>query len=349
MNILNAGRKVYSLNPWDSFSFNIQRFKDLNLEALGVFDFDETLFPWITGKYREEWNEHSLNENQEAIKAVYGRMVCIGATGIDWNSAREASSLLKGYPPFDFVSTGNGVELRVNFYSEENAQWMDKNRLVQSEPLWNQFMENCGWIDSKFLEVVQEKLQSLKFRKLKKGEALPTLAYKHQTILKREKAPPAFAVFSSGEPAIYLVKDSRYKDSDYITLEKEIIEAVKEQYEIETNSQINPRISNHGYYDYLFFSPVSEIEINKAVVFDAVLNAMPKEKKKHLKVLIAAGDTKNDRHLYETEIDGIPVCSIRSGNALEEDKTLSAHPRLFTTPEGNISLGIRQIFETIDK
>jgi hypothetical protein len=278
MNILTPARKIQNLYPWSDLTLTIPR----DVDTIAVFDADETLYPWSRGKYREEYNKQFLTNNQTVLKELYGRTIIAVATGIDWGSFVESGELLKDFPPFDFVSTGNGLELRFNSDSTPNAEWVKEYKDSTAEQMWNDFINSHRWDKDLFFKVAEEELKKIGFRELSPFEERPKQAYSHQKTLRHNTFLDITAVFSRGETAIYLL---RKESADYRQLRDQIMSRIIDSYANEKKVRLKHNIFNHGLYDYLFFLPETEINIDKSIVFDAILNSLPKKTKGNIRAL----------------------------------------------------------------
>lgn len=332
------------------------RFLSNKLEIIALADLDDTLIPWT--KFRKSVNKKFLSDNQSAFKEAYGRTLIGAVTGLDFRSVKEIKDLLNGFPPFDFLSTDNGMV----FYSNNDnqcssfGQWVAKTEPEDFDKEWEDFIKgNTGWDRKQFFSILTDKLGEDGFKKLLPREKTPDLAYPHCKVYKRADLFNSFAVFSEGESAIYMLMNPKVNLDLRENEARSFAEAVRERYKSESKKEIKFNISDHGNYLYIFFSPVGNIQISKASVFPLIVNKLPKNKLKEVKAAVGFGDSKNDDHLKVKEVRlplekpfSIPVYSIHSGDSLKNDKEYSEHPRIFYAQQGNIGRTFINVMRMVD-
>lgn len=319
-------------------------------------DLDDTLIPWV--KFRKSWNEDFLRGNQFAFTEASNKAIIGAVTGLDFMSVREIKDLLKGFPPFDFLSTDNGkiVYLNENDISPF-GKWVAKVKPEEYDKGWEAYIkENTGWDRDLLFSVLERALQDEFFAEIESDGIKPDLAYSHCKIYKREDIFNSFAVFSKGESAVYMIMNPEVNIHLRETEMKKFGEIIKEKYKDISGKEIKFNISNHGNYFYMFFAPVGKIQIDKASIFDLIVSRLPKDKLKDLKAGIALGDSQNDKHLRVQNINlpldeilNVPVYAIHSGDLLKDDEEFSKHPFRFFTEGGNIGRTLTNVLNKVDE
>ena len=316
-------------------------------------DLDHSFIPWGENAYRnKEKVNKCLQSNHQAFEEVKGRAVVAGLTGIDYDSVLEINDLL---PMLDILATNNGLEVRVNNNSEPSKKWLAKNRKLNANPDWESFIKNKGgWDKNLFIKALNIALNNLGYVvEITDESHRPKIAYPHHAVRKSYYNNET-VMYSSGESAVYLLKEADGSSSDYkLSGETLAMRVIGTYNEISRGHKVQFKISEHDTYFYIFFSPSNEITINKASAFEASLHFLSEEIKDRIKFGIGIGDSDNDGCLGKlTEITlpskipkMIPFYFIVSGrnSSLLQDPKIKHHPRLFIAEkEGDIGPKFRE-------
>ena len=344
------------------FKPNIQNLERFTKGRLPTFvtgvDLDDSFIPWKENEYRRSVNNNFLQSNQIAFREVADRGVFVVLTGIDYKSVQEINDLL---PFTDILTTDNGLEMRINNKGELPKIWLAKDHEVTPNSDWKSFIKNeTGWDRKLFFDVSNRVLNNFGYVvEINDKNQRPEIAYPHHDV-RKSFDNSVTVIFSPGELALYLLKEADFPSEYYKTAGETLAMNVLSKYNKSSQgNKIKYKMSEHDTYFYIFFSPVGEVEINKASAFNASLNLLPETVRNNLEFGIGIGDSGNDKHSALQEITvprdeykTIPVYSIVSGgnSCLLKDLKIKKHPRLvIAKEEGNIGPAFKHVIQRANK
>ena len=344
--------KVLS-RPFTPPQTELKRLNGTKSEILIVTDEDHTRIPWTEQGYRTGINPEYLEGNKQAFHAVASKSIIIGATGLDFKSLQwiqEQLGVLTGFPPTDIEITDNGLEIRLNENGLNHEEWLDVKKDIEPNKDYESYIRSeVGYRREVFSQAMKAKIQEFGYIQVTDIEDYPPMTLPNCEAFSKKGDFPSTVVISYGESAIYVVKEN--SDLDYLKFTTDLVESIIDEYKRLTGKQIKAEISEHGFYDYAYFSPDNGIYVSKETALNEALKMLPSHQTSNLQVVIAAGDSANDKHLipHTLQVNGktIDRHSVITGLKLSDNKWFKDHPRIHLSPNevGHIGPGILEIIK----